>query len=81
MWVSLGSLDAILGRLRVMQKPAGLRSAGFVLSRGLGRVSAIGQLVATRAYRFIKLGIGRRTAYAMLVILVLAVVWQVLGSP
>ena len=34
MRVSLGSLGAILGRLRVMQKPAGLRSAGFVLSRG-----------------------------------------------
>jgi hypothetical protein len=25
--------------------------------------------------------IGRRTAYAMLVMLVLAVVWQILGSP
>jgi len=25
--------------------------------------------------------IGRRTAYAMLVVLVLAIVWQVLGSP
>jgi hypothetical protein len=30
-----------------MQKPAGLRSAGFVLSRGLERVSAIGPCVAS----------------------------------
>jgi hypothetical protein len=35
-----------LAELRAMQKPAGLRSAGFVLSRGLGRVSAIRSCVA-----------------------------------
>jgi hypothetical protein len=35
-----------LEELRVMQKPAGLRSAGFALSRGLGRVSAIRSCVA-----------------------------------
>jgi hypothetical protein len=36
-----------LEELRVMQKPAGLRSAGFAFSRGLGRVSAIGSRVAS----------------------------------
>jgi hypothetical protein len=36
-----------LVEFRVMEKPAGLSSAGFALSRGLGRVSAIGPSVAT----------------------------------
>jgi len=46
-WNGLFKLG-LIPELRLMQKPAGLRSAGFALSRGLGRISAIGHGLAIR---------------------------------